>query len=495
MSDKEIPCIPLINQNLSPDVMNTSTPILEDSKKQIKSKLPSQSPEEISEPTKPLSPEIESSTSSIATRPEINVPMDTFQPNEWAKQVWNHPARFKQICWHRRARKTTLAINKLIKEACLTEKRTYAYIGPTYAQAKGIVWRDPMMLKRYLPRELLNKDPNETELYCEFNSGSVLQIRGADDPDSLRGVGYAGVIFDEWAMMKPAIWEEIIYPVLAANGGWAWFLFTPKGRNHAYHYWNNARQWKDWQNFFLDVNSSGIVSPEELERAKSEMPEDLYKQEFLCNFLEGAGSVFKGINMCITGSLEDVKPGHRYVIGFDVAKTVDFNVLICVDQGTNQVVAFDRFNQTSWAYQKERAAIMARKYNDALIIIDSTGVGDPILEDLQRMNLKVEGFKFNQNSKEELVERLMLAISQRMIYFPIVRELLDELESYTYEILPSGRFRYNAPAGQHDDCVMALGLALFGLHGNLYKRSSVGSPVYKQAVKYAQKPMFAFKGR
>jgi hypothetical protein len=353
-----------------------------------------------------------------------------------------------------------------------------------------------MMLKQYLPRELLLKDPNETELYCEFNSGSVLQIRGADDPDSLRGVGYAGVVLDEWAMMKPEIWTEIIQPVLRANGGWAWFLFTPKGRNHAYHQWIGANQYgKEWANFFLSAKDSGIIAPDELASAKAQMPEDLYRQEFLCEFLEGAGSVFKGINNCISGQLEEPKSGHRYVIGFDVAKTVDFNVLCCIDQGTNQLVAFERFNQTSWNIQKERACAMARKYNDALVIIDSTGVGDPILEDLQRMGLKIEGFKFNNASKEELVERLMLAIQQRMVYFPAIRELMDELESFTYEILPSGKMRYAAPGNQHDDCVIALGLAVYGLRGNLYKRQSVSSAAHKEAVQQARRPIFTFGGK
>lgn len=487
---KKIKCqtIPHIKQSSSLNATNTSSTILEDFPSQIKSELPLQSQVETLQPKMQKQSEIESSTSLT-----ITVPVEAFRPNEWAMQIWNHPARFKQICWHRRARKTTLAINKLIKEAVLNENKVYAYIAPTYTQAKAIVWRDPMMLKQYLPRELLKKDPNESELYCEFDSGSILQVRGADDPDSLRGTGYAGVIFDEWAMMKPEIYEEIIAPVLRANNGWAWFLFTPKGRNHAYHYWQRSKQWGDWARFFLTADTSEIISRAELEQMKLEMPEDLYRQEMLCQFLEGAGSVFKGIQNCISGELTAPKPGHRYVLGADLARTVDFTVLIVIDQNTNQVVAFERFNDISWSLQKEKISALAKKYNDALVVVDSSGVGDPICEDLQRLNLKVEGFKFTSTSKQELVERLILAISQRIVYFPAVRELLDELESYTYVITPNGNFRYSAPEGQHDDCVMALGLAIWGLHGNLYKvNDGVSDGALRSLTSFMSKPLFKF---
>jgi len=339
----------------------------------------------------------------------------------------------------------------------------------------------------------LKKEPNETELFCEFNSDSVLQVRGADDPDSLRGIGYKGVILDEYAMMKPEIWTEIIQPVLRANDGWAWFLFTPHGRNHAYHQWINGKKWDGWQNFFLDANTSGIISPKELEEAKKQMPEDLFKQEFLCKFLEGASSVFKGVSNCISGTLCDPIPSHRYVMGVDLARTVDFTVIIVIDQNTNRVVHFRRFNEISWAYQKEEIAKTATRYNDALIICDASGVGDPIVEDLTRRNLKVEGFKFTNISKQELVERAILAISQRMIFFPPITELLEELEAFTYEISASGNYKYQAPSGTHDDCVMAFCLALHGLHGNLYTSDLVPDESIKELYNRYKKPAFSFK--
>lgn len=407
------------------------------------------------------------------TQEPIQIPIAAFDPHHWAKEVWNHPARFKMVCWHRRARKTTLGINKLVKEAAANTDRVFGYIAPTYKQAKSIVWRDPRMIKKYCPRNILKKELNETELYGEFKSGSILQVLGADEPDSLRGKDWAGVVLDEFAMMKQSVWEEILRPVLTANNGWAWFLFTPKGRNHAYHYWENVPNWArdrgEWARFYLNAEQSDIIAKESLEQAKAEMPDALYRQEFLCEFLEGEGQVFKGIRHCITGILQEPTPGGRYVIGVDLAKTVDFTVLVCIDVFSKRVVAFDRFNEVSWNLQKLRITDMAKKYNDALVIVDSTGVGDPIFEDLDRTGVKVEGFKFTAPSKRGLIERLILAIEQRLILFPNIATLVSELEAFSYEVLPTG-FRYAAPEGMHDDCVIALGLAVSGLEGNLYRK-------------------------
>ena len=106
--------------------------------------------------------------------------------------------------WHRRARKTTTALIELVKQA-LTKKGAYWHIFPTYAEAKDAVWRDPNMLFRIIPKDLIARQ-NETELIVYLKNGSYIQLKGADDPDALRGAGPLGIIFDEWAFMKIEAW-------------------------------------------------------------------------------------------------------------------------------------------------------------------------------------------------------------------------------------------------------------------------------------------------
>lgn len=377
------------------------------------------------------------------------------------------------IRWHRRARKTTLALNKLIMEAAACPKSVQTYIAPTYKQAKSIIWRDPNMIKKYLPVEACPKGFNESELFVELYNGSLIFIKGADDPDSLRGINHNGIVLDEYAMMKPQVWDEILRPVLTENKGWAWFLFTPKGMNHAYKSWQQIDHWNrqsgrnDWSKHSLSADESGLIDKTELMIAKQQMPEKLYQQEFLVEFLEGEGNVFKGISRCINGTLQPAFMGARYIMGVDLAKSVDFTVLIVIDQIAKRVVHFERFQDISWRIQKERIMANAKKYNDAFVYIDSTGVGDPIVEDLEALGLNVEGFKFNATSKRQLIERLIVAIEQRLILFPRIEELVTELEAFSYEISNNG-IKYGAPDGFHDDCVIALALAVYGLGANMY---------------------------
>jgi hypothetical protein len=391
--------------------------------------------------------------------------------------------RYHVACWHRRARKTTGAINTLIENCCTHRNKSFGYVAPTFKQAKSIAVVDPNMLKKYLPKEVCKKPFNETELRQEFITGSVLEIKGADDPDSIRGVGWYGVVIEEWAMMKHGriIWEEILRPVLAENGGWAIFIFTPKGRNFAYEYFERAR--KDttgtWGYSILKASESKLIDPTRLADAKKEMPERLFNQEFECDFLDDASSVFHGVDKCVCGELKAPVKGHRYSLGVDLGRVNDFTVITIIDCSNNSVVYYERFTDVSWYLQKEKIVYAAKRYNNAPVVIDATGFSAgsviaeemkeaPMVADLQAVNLSVIPFNFSNSSKKALVEKMIIAIEQRLITFPKIDELVDELKAFTYEITQFGNVRYTAPEGLHDDSVMSLGLAIFGLGAQIY---------------------------
>jgi hypothetical protein len=147
--------------------------------------------------------------------------------------------------------------------------------------------------------------------------------------------------------------------------------------------------------------------------------------------------------------------------GIDLAKSVDFTVIIGIDNGGN-VAYFDRF-QMDWHNTKETI----RRLPAAPILADSTGVGDPILEDLKREGINIEGLKFTSQSKQQLMEGLAQAIQQGKISYP-EGVIVDELDIFEYQFTANG-VRYSAPSGFHDDCVMALALAWQNFN---YKRGS-----------------------
>jgi phage terminase large subunit len=190
--------------------------------------------------------------------------------------------RWAILVCHRRAGKTVASINELIRAAGTTENGRFAYVAPLYTQAKDVAWQ---MLKEYA-RPVLAETPNESELRVNLISGSQIRLYGADNPDRLRGLGLRGVILDEFADMRPSIWE-VIRPALADHKGWAAFIGTPKGHNAFYDIWAGNGEWEGFEGLFrlrLKASETGILDKKELEDALHTLGEDRYAQEMETSF-------------------------------------------------------------------------------------------------------------------------------------------------------------------------------------------------------------------
>ena len=376
--------------------------------------------------------------------------------------------RFFLINFARRLRKTTLALNILIQEACEHSNSRYGYITSTFTAAKSIAWRDPNMLKKWLPTEFVKKF-NESELFVEFKNGSILSLHGSDRPDSIRGVDFRGIVIDEAPLCKRELYEEILRPIVAQGlERWMIFIFTPKGKaSWIYEYWCKMRDNPEWGRYMLNAEDSGLFTMEELEKAKTEMPARVYAQEMMCSFEESSAGVFKNVQECIAGQYDSYRQDKTYVTGVDLAKINDFTVLTTIERETRRIVAWERFNQVDWSYQKEKILAHCNKYR-SLAIVDATGLGDPICEDLIRQGLSVFPFKISNSSKKELISRLMVAIEQRQITFPNIPVLVEELGLYQYNVSDGGNITYGAPEGNNDDAVISLALAVTGMKNFVY---------------------------
>jgi len=205
-----------------------------------------------------------------------------YRPREPQRSIHKAVAanRFTVVVAHRRMGKTVAAINQLIHSAlkCSNDNPRYAYIAPTYGQAKRIAWDYLEQFTRPLDAKL-----NVSELKADF-FGRRIQLYGSDNPDSLRGQYFDGVVIDEIADQDPKIWNEIIRPALADRKGFALFLGTPKGRNHFADFRDRAASSDDWSLLEFKASETGILDPKELESARKEMGDDKYSQEFECSF-------------------------------------------------------------------------------------------------------------------------------------------------------------------------------------------------------------------
>jgi PBSX family phage terminase large subunit len=212
---------------------------------------------------------------------------------KWQTQVWDDAHRFKVINCGRRTGKSTLALLKMIDLAAKKPGARIWYVAPTYRQAKNIMWQ---MIGDYVPEAMIAKK-NEQELTVVMSNGTVIELKGADNPDSLRGVKIDFIIFDEVAFIVNwgAVWS-ILRPTLMDSQAECWFISTPNGFNHFKSLADTCNRRSDWEYFHFTVFDNPHIPREEIEQSRSEMTEDSFAQEMLGDFRKMKGLVYKNFN-------------------------------------------------------------------------------------------------------------------------------------------------------------------------------------------------------
>jgi len=216
-----------------------------------------------------------------------------YKPREYQKQVHNSLKRFNVLVCHRRFGKSVLSINELIKTAAAKPRSLCAFIAPTYRQGKAIAWE---YLKYYTkPLMYLGGSRNETELRIDLFNESRIQIFGADNPDSIRGMGFDAVVLDEYAIMSPRVWTEIVRPAVSDKLGWVLFIGTPMGHNQFWEIYDFAqRGHKDWYAKLYRASDTQVIPDDELEQAQAIMTPEQYEQEFECSFTAAVSGSYYG---------------------------------------------------------------------------------------------------------------------------------------------------------------------------------------------------------
>jgi hypothetical protein len=361
------------------------------------------------------------------------------QPHTNQQKILDSQSRFRVVMCGRRFGKSELSQIEIITNALLG--KNVAYITPTYQLARVFFEK----LIKAVPFE-----SNKSELSIKFpNDGSVEFFTG-ERLDNLRGRKFHLVVIDEASFIHNLEegWLNSIRPTLTDYKGRALFLSTPKGKNFFYSlYLKNGES--DWESFKFTTYDNPHIDKTEIDDARTQIPQVVFEQEYMANPSENAANPFGSafIKQC-TFELSHEPP---IAFGVDLAKSVDFTAIIGLDKN-GSVCHFERF-QKDWRQTKQ----VINSLPKVPILMDSTGVGDPIFEDLQRDGVNVQGYKFSSTSKQQLMEGLASAIHQRKITFP-EGHITQELEIFEYQYTSFG-VKYSAPPGFHDDCVMALGLA------------------------------------
>ncbi|MHB1086428.1 MAG: phage terminase large subunit family protein [Minisyncoccota bacterium] len=342
-------------------------------------------------------------------------------------------------------------------------------------------------MMEHIPAQLI-KNKNATELKVELVNGSIIQLMGADEfKKSGVGTNPVGVVFSEYALNAPDAWT-FLSPILAQNGGWAIFNFTPRGKNHAWELLQKAKSNPLWFTQILTADDTQVFTQEILDEEKRNNPEAIFSQEYYCNFTENAGQFFRRVRENVYDAATESEADHDYQLGVDLAKYQDYTVITPFDLQTFEVHQQDRFNQVDWNLQKSRIEASARKYNNARVKIDRTGVGDPIVEDLQAKGLNIgdeDAIAFTEQSRMNLLNNLSMMLEQDKIRIPNEEGLIAELESFQYILTPRGKLRVQAPDTMHDDRVMSLALAVYGATNQYEKPNRIRTGTMDEYKLYA----------
>lgn len=294
-----------------------------------------------------------------------------------------------------------------------------------------------------------------------------IQCKSTSEANSLLGERVDLEIVDEAPLVAENVYYQNIKPSISSLGGIVYYIGTPRGRG-----WFKEKYFvlKEAGAAFNFPSSAGKHYTETtLAELQKTTPDILYRQEYLAEFIDDAGTVFRNISSILENCESDAITGHHYIMGVDLAESEDWTVISVFDTNTKKEVHLDRFQKRDYPLQKKQIIAKAFRYNNARIIMDVTGVGRPIYEDLMNEGVFVEDFTFTGKSKEEMIGRLIVAVEEKQIRLLPIAVATDEMEAFEFKYrdektgLPLKNIQYGAPQGYHDDVVCARGLAVWGL--------------------------------
>ena len=326
-----------------------------------------------------------------------------YEPHRFQLEIHQNLKRFSVLVCHRRFGKTFLSINTLIIAALRTKKPAarFGYVAPFRSQAKSIAWD----YLKHFGCKVPGVTVNESELYVEFPNGSRIRLFGADNPDSMRGLYFDGIVLDEVADMKPEVWGEILRPALSDRKGWALFIGTPKGINMFSELYHHALKDDAWYAAIFRVSQTKLIDDQELAMMKATMTESQIAQELECDFSASSDNVL--ITVAEARQSADLQLGKDAfsfapkIIGVDVAR-----------YGGDRSVIFKRQGLQAWpplvmrdVNNMDLAARVAKEIDDYkpdAVFVDA-GRGEGVIDRLRQLGYRVTEVNFGGKAINDMM--------------------------------------------------------------------------------------------
>ena len=370
--------------------------------------------------------------------PELNLDLHPAQ-----LEIFHSDKRFKIVAAGRRFGKSYLSAWLLLIKAIQSESKDVFYIAPTFQQAKDIMWH---MLKE-LGRDLIAQAHENTAVLTLVN-GRKIYLKGSDRPETLRGVGLAYVVLDEYASMKPVVWEQIIRPTLADVKGEAFFIGTPAGKNHFFDLYKDALEDDDWEAFQFNSTDNPYLPPEEIEASRKTMSSMSFRQEFEASFETGSGGIFKEEWF----KVDDEPEEGNYVIAVDPAgyEAIEKERNLKRSRLDETAIAIVKIDRDKWwvkdiMHGRWNIKDTAKKILKSAILVEATTVGIetgalrnailPYLEDEMRTEGQWVSIAELRHGGKKKNDRITWALQGRMEHGQITFNPDKDWKAFTNQMM------------------------------------------------------------
>ena len=379
----------------------------------------------------------------------------TKKQSEIINGVLNTEAKYHVVSLGRQSGKSLMAMNLVLYWLINHRPCKILWVSPVYSQANKVQHE----LDEAIRNSKIIDTCNYSDNYIKLKTGSEIYFRSAERYDNIRGYTFDYCIVDEAAYIKEEAWTTAIKPTLAVRGKKILFLSTPKGKNWFYNLYQLSNVNSNYQAYNGPTATNPFVKQTEINEARQTLPPNIFKTEYLAEFVDDGGEVFS--NLSNNTFNEWPKPNGTIYCGIDLGKQNDYTVATFMDNNGN-IVEIYRNNQTEWSTLINDLSALINKYN-AKTYIEVNNVGDVIFEQLKGKVKQIEPFVTSNRSKTEAIEGLILDLNEGNIKIPskeLFSPLHNELSVFTYEYSPSSRtIKYGSPNGHHDDTVISLAIA------------------------------------
>lgn len=404
----------------------------------------------------------------------------SFQPHAGQQEIADATLTHKHVVVRagRRFGKSALALNIVLREALHTPGR-YWIIAPEYTQAKSIYWRD--LVSEYIPKEIILKK-NDNELILEIRTlvegkTSIIEFKGSDREDKLRGAGLLGVVLDEYAFQKQYIWDKIISPMLVQTNGWSLFITTPNGvANHFKKFWDDAVAWEaagdeDWKTFHFTSYDNPLIPKENLDKERDRLTEEFFMQEYMAEFAKFTGLIYTGFDDKVHVQPFEIDESWSFYRALDFGATdPDAMPFIGIDKD-GVIYIYDEI-YVSGLYTSELAELIKQKSAHRYFIATyADSAGKQSIMDLTTYGIfciavKKNTGEGNQNWIVAGINRVhQLVKENKIIIHPRCKGMIKEFMSYSWRKDRMGE-ALNMPEDKNNHLLDALRYFVVSYQGN-----------------------------